>query len=104
MIDGRNSAEAFADALARRPYGGYQGTSISIVIAYGEGLFSANAVEGVRRVIDMPGDGPNNAGPPVAQARDRAGAAGIVVNGLPIVIPSLPSFHDLDRYFAEGVV
>lgn len=48
-----------------------------------------------RKVIDISGDGVNNAGPPPAEARDRAVAAGITINGLPIVEldPSLAAYY-----------
>ena len=104
IIDGQDSAEAFAAALAGRPFGGYLGTSISSAIAFGAGLFDDNAMEGARKVIDVSGDGPNNAGPPVAAARDRAVSAGIVVNGLPILIRPSATVRDLDRYYADCVV
>ena len=53
-----------------------------------------------RRVIDVCGNGENNDGRPVAQARDEAVAAGITINGLPI----LDVASDLDEYFAEQVI
>ena len=37
------------------------------------------------RVIDVAGDGTNNAGVPVTEARDQALAAGITINGLAII-------------------
>src|SRR3546814_10566608 len=62
----------------------------------------------LRRVLDISGDGPNNDGGPVDLARDAALAAGIAINGLPIMngrqnswgFPTLP---DLDKYY-EGCV
>ncbi len=104
VIDGRESAEAFAGALAARPFGGFQGTSISNAILFGNGLFDENSVDAVRRVIDISGDGPNNLGIPVQLARDQAVAAGVVINGLPILIRPSPSFRQLDRYYAECVI
>ncbi len=64
--------------------------------------------EATRRVIDVSGDGVNNSGPPAEEARDRAVAEGITINGLPILndrptfgrMPSVP----LDEYFRERVV
>ncbi len=37
------------------------------------------------RVIDVAGDGTNNAGRPVTEARDEAVGAGITINGLAII-------------------
>ena len=104
VIDGRDSAQAFATALASRPAESYLGTSISGAIDFGAGLFGDNGFEATRKVIDVSGDGPNNIGPPVAAARDRAVSAGIVVNGLPILIRPSASIRDLARYYADCVV
>jgi hypothetical protein len=51
-------------------------------------------------VIDVSGNGPNNDGRSVAEARDDAVAAGVTVNGLPI----LDQHKDLDAYYAANVV
>ena len=51
-------------------------------------------------MIDVSGNGPNNDGRRVAEARDDAVAAGVTVNGLPI----LDAHRDLDAYYAEHVV
>ena len=48
-------------------------------------LFDGNGYAGERQVIDVSGDGTNNRGRPVDAARDQAVAAGIVINGLPIL-------------------
>ena len=82
----RASAEALAariEAAPRRLFGG--GTSISGVIDYAVGLFERGGQQGARRVIDISGDGANNAGRPVGLARDDAVAAGVTINGLPIL-------------------
>ena len=72
-------------------------------LIFGAGLFDGNAFDGYRRVIDVSGDGPNNVGLPVAAARDAAVAAGIIVNGLPILIRPSFTVRELDRYYAECV-
>jgi hypothetical protein len=51
-------------------------------------------------VIDVSGDGSNNRGRPVTSARDEAVAAGIGINGLPI----LALEPDLDRYYYDSVI
>jgi hypothetical protein len=104
VIDGAQSAEAFAAELAARPFGGYRGTSISGAVTFGRGLLDGTTFRAVRRVIDISGDGPNNIGPPVTSARDAAVANGIVVNGLPLLIRPSQSVPHLDRYYAECVV
>ena len=103
IIDGSDSANAFADRIAARPFRSFRGTSISGALAFGTWLFGQTAFKGERRVIDISGDGPNNTGPPVTAERDAAVAKGIVVNGLPILISPSPTFSHLDRYYAECV-
>jgi hypothetical protein len=104
VIDGPESARAFAAMLAARPFGGFTGTSISGALDFGSGLFDGSPADGFRRVIDVSGDGPNNIGLPVTGARDRAVSEGIVINGLPIIIRPSPTFRDIDRYYAECVI
>jgi hypothetical protein len=105
VIDGRETAEKFASALALLPpeIGG-GGTSISSAIGFASTLFDANDLDGERRVIDVSGDGPNNYGPPVAEARDAAVSAGIVINGLPILIRPSPIVPDIVRYYSDCVI
>lgn len=95
------SANAFADKIAAAPralFGG--GTSISGAIDTGMGLLFDNPYRATRRVIDISGDGSNNRGRPVNQARDEAVARGVGINGLPI----LALEPDLDRYFERNVI
>jgi hypothetical protein len=103
VIDSAESANAFADQLAARPFRGFRGTSISTALAFGAGLFDKTDFQGERRVIDISGDGPNNIGPPVTAMRDAAIAKGITVNGLPILINPSPTFRHLDQYYAQCV-
>lgn len=63
-------------------------------------LFPRSPFRGARRVIDVSGDGANNRGRPVTLARDEAVAAGVGINGLPI----LALEPDLDRYYQDFVI
>lgn len=102
LIDGPEAARAFANELAGQTVSRFQrGTSISSALQYSAGLFEGN---GTRRVIDISGDGPNNAGGKVTEARDAAVAAGIVINGLPMLINPAQNFPTLDRYFKDCVI
>jgi len=95
------SANAFADAIARAPralFGG--GTSISGAIDTSMALLFDNPYRAARRVIDISGDGANNRGRSVTQARDEAIARGVGINGLPI----LALEPDLDRYYENNVI
>jgi hypothetical protein len=109
LVEDAESALAFADALAEAPLASAQWTSLSAMIDYARPRFEGNGFKGMRRVIDISGDGYNNHGRPVETARDQAVAAGITINGLPIVNErqnpwgSLPP-KDLDRYFADRVI
>ncbi|TIP00968.1 MAG: DUF1194 domain-containing protein [Mesorhizobium sp.] len=103
VIDGEDSADAFADKIASRPFRSFRGTSISGALGFGIGLLEKSAFSAPRRVIDLSGDGPNNTGRPVAAIRDAAVAEGIVINGLPILIRPSPSVSRLDRYYADCV-
>lgn len=103
IVDGPESAAAFAAAIPATERGRTLGTSISAAIAYATTLFDGNGLAGDRLVVDVSGDGPNNKGAPVDLARDAAVARGITVNGLPILVSPSRTFRDLDRYYAECV-
>lgn len=86
IIHDAGSAEAFAARLeANRPARLRRGTSISAALDYSVALFGASDVTAARRVINISSDGMNNKGPDLPSARQRALAAGIEINGLPIV-------------------
>lgn len=102
------SAKAFTDELARAPRLAWSWTSISGAIDYSARMFRDNGYEGARLVIDISGDGVNNHGRPVTDARDEAVAQGIVINGLPIINERAnfgrPPPPDLDLYYERNVV
>jgi hypothetical protein len=101
MVGDEESAGAFATAVERAPRQLFSGgTSISGAIDHAMALFPRSPFRGGRRVIDVSGDGSNNRGRPVTLARDEAIAAGIGINGLPI----LALEPDLDRYYQDNVI
>lgn len=102
IIDGAESAERFSAELAARPVSAYRGTSISGALTHASALLDSSPARGFRRVIDISGDGPNNAGAPVQPARDAIVAGGIVINGLPILVRPSGAVQ-LDRYYADCV-
>jgi hypothetical protein len=63
-------------------------------------LFAASEAKGARRVIDISGDGTNNRGRPVTEARDDAVRVGVSINGLPI----LALDPELDQYYLHNVI
>jgi hypothetical protein len=83
-------------------------TSISGGIEFSRRLLSAAPWAAARRVIDVSGDGDNNSGPPAEEARDRAVAEGIGVNGLAIVNGHPPFAYagpvPLDEYYRDAVI
>jgi hypothetical protein len=100
-VGDEQTAAAFAATIERVPrqlFGG--GTSISGAIDHALTLFPRSPFRASRRVIDVSGDGSNNRGRPVTLARDEAVAAGIGINGLPI----LALEPDLDRYYYDSVI
>ncbi len=85
IIRDRASAEAFAARLADAPRSFWGRTAIGAGIERGVQLLAESGVNATRRVIDVCGDGTNNAGRDVRDARDEALKAGIIINGLAII-------------------
>ena len=108
VIDGPETADAFVAKLAAAPINRWYRTSVSGAILYGQELFEGNGYDGLRRVLDISGDGPNNSGVLVTDARDRAVRSGITINGLPIMIDngrrSVFDMDDLDDYYEDCVI
>src|SRR5271155_4327175 len=108
IIDGPETADAVADEILKAPIRRASRTSISGAIYFAMPLFENNPYPGLRRVIDISGDGPNNNGLPVTPARDEAVSKGIVINGLPIMVKE-PSYstmdiENLDWYYEDCVI
>ena len=76
------SARAFAEAMRAAPRSFRGRTSISAGIDEAMKLLANLPVTADRRVIDVCGDGTNNLGRPVSEARDDAAKHGVVINGL----------------------
>jgi len=101
VLKDESTVKAMAGAIESAPrmmYGG--GTSISGAIDHAVTLFPQAPFKAERRVIDVSGDGSNNRGRSVTQARDEAVEQGIVINGLPIL--AFEPF--LDQYFKDYVI
>ena len=108
LIEGPESADAVAAELAAAPLRRGSRTSISGALQFAQPLFDASGYRGLRRVIDVSGDGANNSGLIVTQARDAVLAAGITINGLPIMLkrpnPSTMDVDILDIYYEDCVI
>ena len=109
LIDSAEAANRFADELKVQEPLQLRRTSISGAIDYARERFKANGYAGLRRVVDISGDGPNNDGRPVVDARDEAVSAGITINGLPLMTNAADSYdgfsiQDLDDYYSDCVI
>ncbi|SIQ44408.1 Protein of unknown function [Rhizobium sp. RU35A] len=109
IIETQADARAFAEKLAARPIATQRRTSISAAIAYGTQTILTNSYRGMRQVIDVSGDGPNNIGLPVEGVRDKAIEAGIIINGLAIMLrptgaAAFGSSAGLDDYYGDCVI
>jgi len=108
VIASREDAEKVAQQLSALPPNSARRTSISGALEFGADLLAESPFRGVKRVIDVSGDGPNNQGPPVDLTRDQVAAQGIVINGLPLMtnggITSAYDVDDLDRYYSDCVI
>ena len=108
LIDGPEAADAVAAELTRAPYRRASRTSISGGLRFAKPLFDDSGYKGLRRVIDVSGDGANNSGPLVVPTRDDVLAAGITINGLPIMLKrpyvGTMDIDNLDVYYEDCVI
>jgi hypothetical protein len=85
VIRDEATAQAFVDKLQAAPRSFWGRTAISAGIDRGVQLLAESGFEARRRIIDVCGDGTNNAGRDVTESRDDALKAGITINGLAII-------------------
>jgi hypothetical protein len=85
IIKDGETASVFASSLLNAPRSYTGRTSISAAIDFAVGLLEKSGVDAERRVIDVSGDGTNNAGRGVTDARDAAVARNVTINGLAII-------------------
>ncbi len=108
LIEGPELADAVAAEIAAAPYRRASRTSIAGALTFAKPLFDNSGYRGLRRVIDVSGDGANNSGPLVVPTRDEVLAAGITINGLPIMLkrpnPGTMDIENLDVYYEDCVI
>ncbi|RVT85623.1 DUF1194 domain-containing protein [Rhodobacteraceae bacterium CCMM004] len=108
LLQGEEDARDFARVLVSQFATGMRRTSISGALDYAADSIASNAYEGLRKVVDVSGDGPNNQGGRVDRARDRALAQGLVINGLPLMTRDMIGrgwhLEDLDLYYLDCVI
>src|SRR5215471_5664885 len=100
VIEDQLSAATFASLMAEAPRVYSDWTSISAALDFVVPLFRKSGVTASRNIIDVSGDGVNNQGRPIDEARADALAKGIVINGLPI----LSDYDALDGYYQDHVI
>jgi hypothetical protein len=112
VIDAGESARSFGDKLVELPRSFAGSTSISHAIDFAVIQLERSPFRAERRVIDISGDGNNNSGRSVTDARDEALAKGITINALVILTPLSESFRPehtnppggLEKYFQDNVI
>src|SRR5262245_19157697 len=105
-------AGTIAAAILAAPRSFTGRTSISAAIDFAMAHFAKSKWQARRHIIDISGDGTNNSGRPVTEARDQALAQGVTINGLAIINdkPNLGySAHTqppggLPLYYKENVI
>jgi hypothetical protein len=112
LIQDGQSARSFGDRLVELPRSFVGSTSISSAIDFSVTQLERAPFRSERRVIDVSGDGNNNSGRLVTDARDDAIGKGIIINGLVILTPLAESFRPehthppggLEKYFQDNVI
>ncbi len=108
LVETRADLHAFADALTARFNPALRRTAISEALIYGANSLEGNIYKGLRQVIDISGDGPNNEGRGVERARDAVLARGVVINGLPLLtregMGQAWHLEGLDIYYRNCVI
>lgn len=109
IISNHDEALALAKDLEGQTTTRTRRTSISAMLRKASKMFRNSGYEGLRRVVDVSGDGPNNSGALVEPARDLLLRDGVVINGLPIMsdpadLPGYYDLADLDLYYRDCVI
>lgn len=103
VIDGPESAQAFAARLLDPPRMAYGRNAIGAALLEGKRLIEENQVTSLRQVIDFSGDSVGNfSGPHISDARAEVLAAGITINGLPILRDARA--QDLAQAYADQII
>lgn len=89
IVESLDDVLTLADRLAALPLTEGRGTSISGALSAANDQFAKSGLRSPRRVIDVSGDGPNNAGALLDPIRQVLLAEGVTINGLPIAMPRI---------------
>lgn len=108
LLETRDDLAAFGNTLTASFSPSLRRTSIASALEFAAESLENNDFIGLRRVIDMSGDGPNNQGLPVETVRDSVVASGVIINGLPLMtqegMGTQWNIDDLDYYYEDCVI
>jgi hypothetical protein len=109
IVDGPDSAAAFAGRLSEAPRLATGPNAIGSALAAAHALIDGNGIDGTRKVIDFSADSAYSVGGvPVSEARAAAISSGITINGLAILCRDCssgrPIDYDLESAFGAFVV
>src|SRR5437868_13275482 len=112
VVRDEEAAGGIAATMIAAPRSFLGRTSISAAIDYSLERLAAASPQAEKRIIDVSGDGTNNSGRPVTEARDQAVASGVTINGLAIINTQANpgyAFHTqppggLPKYYEENVI
>ena len=108
VIDGPESARAFSEKIKNAKITKMLRTSIGDALLFAANLFDKNSYDGVRKVIDISGDGSSNQGYSVEMARDFVTSKGIIINGLPILLDAATNNYSepnqIELYYEDCVI
>jgi hypothetical protein len=106
------AARKIGDQMLELPRSFADRTSISAGIEFSYAQLERSPYKGVRRTIDVAGDGTNNSGRDIAQVRDEVLNKGVTINGLVILsdspLPWNPEHTNppggLENYYRNNVI
>ena len=109
IIDGPESAAAFAKALLARPRLAFGPNAIGSAITFAHARIRANTIDGTRKIIDFSADSANNwGGVPIFDARAQALGDGLTINGLAILCRDdcggRPVSYNVEQAFADTII
>lgn len=109
IIDGAESAATFASALLQTPRLAFGRNAIGSALTRARDLIESNAIDGLRKIIDLSADSANSfGGVSLHSARAGAAAADITINGLAILCRQCesgrPVYYDLEAAFRETII
>jgi hypothetical protein len=108
LIGSVRDARQFANRIVEAPRSFAENTSISTAILFATARIARAPFRSERKIIDLSGDGDNNAGRSVTSARDEAVAKGVTINGLAILNDDMKEHthppNGLEDYYRRNVI